>query len=109
MLNANSSFRQKETIYIDGKDKTKDIQSYSFVSEKRIVAFKSSNKQYTYNKDKVQIIKSAFQSKKAATTFNYLKAIADAVGLNSEDGKNILEDSFIEYHLSQNMPSYPII
>ncbi len=40
-------FSQKEAIYIDGKDKTSDIQSYSFVGEKCIVAFKSSNKKYT--------------------------------------------------------------
>lgn len=89
MLTTNT-IHNKEAIYIDGKDKTSDVQSYSFVDEKCIVAFKSSNKKYTYNKDKVQIIKSALQSKKADTTFNYLKTIADAVGLKSEDGKNIL-------------------
>jgi hypothetical protein len=87
MYNANSPFQQKEAIYIDGKDKTTDIQSYSFVGEKCIVAFKSSNKKYTYNRDKIQIVKSALQSKKAQTAFNYLKAIADAVGLKSDEGK----------------------
>jgi len=92
MQNTNK-FLPKEAIYIDGRDKTSDIQSYSFVGEKCIVAFKSSHKKYTYNKDRVQIIKSALQSKKAETIFNYLKEIADTVGLKSEDGKNILADS----------------
>ncbi|RKF38916.1 hypothetical protein BCY89_26585 [Sphingobacterium siyangense] len=94
MYNTNTSFQQKEAIYIDGKDKTSDIQSYSFVGEKCIVVFKSSDKKYTYNKDKVQVIKSALQSKKTQTAFNYLKAIADAVGLKSDEGKNILADSY---------------
>ncbi len=97
---------KKEAIYIDGKDKTSDIQSYFFVGEKCIVAFKSSNKKYTYNKDKVQIIKSALQSKKAQTTFNYLKAIADAVGLKSDEGKNILSDS---YDRISFIPEYAIL
>lgn len=74
MYNTNK-FVLKEAIYIDGKDKTNDIQSCSFVGEKCIVAFKSSNKKYAYNKDKVQIIQSALQSKKAVTTFNYLKQL----------------------------------
>jgi len=99
-------FSQKEAIYIDGKDKTSDIHSYSFVGEKCIVAFKSSNKKYTYNKDKVQIIKSALQSKKAQTTFKYLKAIADAVGLKSDEGKNILSDS---YDRISFIPEYAVL
>ena len=106
MYNANSPFQQKEAIYIDGRDKTNDIQSYSFEGDKCIVAFKSSHKKYTYNKDKVQVIKSALQSKKAETTFNYLKTIADAVGLKSEDGKNILEDS---YNRISFIPEYAIL
>jgi hypothetical protein len=40
MFNANSSFQQKEAIYINGRGKTSDIQSHSFVGEKCIVAFK---------------------------------------------------------------------
>lgn len=79
MYYANSPFQQKEAIYIDGMDKTTDIQSYSFLGEKFIVSFKSSNKKYMYNKNKIQVIKSALQSKKVQTTFNYLKAIGDAV------------------------------
>lgn len=76
MYNTNSSFQQKEAIYIDGKDKTSDIQSYSFVGDKCIVAFKSNNKKYTYNKDKVQVIKS----------FDYQNA--DAIGILAQDNKH---------------------
>jgi len=46
------------------------------------------------------------QSKKAQTTFKYLKAIADAVGLKSDEGKNILSDS---YDRISFIPEYAIL
>ncbi|MGE8377430.1 MAG: AAA domain-containing protein [Sphingobacterium sp.] len=105
-MHSTNSFSSKEALYIDGKEKTSDIHSYSFVGEKCIVEFKGSNKKYTYNRDRVQVIKSALQNKKAETTFNYLKEIADAVGLKSEEGKNILADS---YDRISFIPEYAIL
>ena len=60
---------KKQVIYIDGKDKTDEIESYSFVGNKCIVVYKNNNKSYSYGQGKVQIVKSAVQSKKSETIF----------------------------------------
>lgn len=85
---------KKQAIFIDGKDKTDEIQSYSFVGDKCIVVYKNSDKSYSYRQSKVQIVKSAIRSKKAETIFTYLKEIANTIGLITEEGNNILVDSY---------------
>lgn len=94
MYSSPNTFLKKHAIYIDGKDKTDEIQSYSFIGNKCIVAYKNSTKSYSYGQSRVRIVKSAIQSKKAETIFNYLKEIANTIGLTTEEGNNILADSY---------------
>jgi superfamily I DNA and/or RNA helicase len=90
----NSTPLKKELIYIDGKDKTDDIQSYSFVDKRCVVVYKYNNTSYAYNKSRIEIVKSGIKSKKAETVFIYLRRIAETTGLTTEEGKNILADSY---------------
>ena len=85
---------RKELIYIDGKDRTEDIVSYSFVDNRCLVTYKNSNTSYAYGKNKIKIVKSALNSDKSSNLFNYLKKIADTVGLKTDEGNNILADSY---------------
>ncbi|MGK4791527.1 AAA domain-containing protein [Elizabethkingia anophelis] len=85
-----ASTLKKNAIYIDGKDKTDEIKSYSFLDSKCVVVYKSSNKSYSYPQSRIKIVKSAIQSQKAENVFNYLKEIANTVGLSTEEGNNIL-------------------
>ncbi len=94
MYKSNNSFPKNEIIYIDGVDKTDKIESYFFDDDKCVISFYGNDKYYPYNKNKVQIIKSAIQSKKAEDVFKYLKKVANIVGLKTGEGKNILADSY---------------
>jgi superfamily I DNA and/or RNA helicase/very-short-patch-repair endonuclease len=85
---------KKEQIYIDGKDRTDDIVSYSYRGDRCAITFKNSDTPYTYSNCKVKIVKSAISSEKADNLFNYLKKIADTVGLKTEEGNNILAKSY---------------
>ncbi|QQD13411.1 AAA domain-containing protein [Sphingobacterium sp. UDSM-2020] len=95
-----------ESIYINGSDKTSEIQSFSFVADKCLVIFKNSNKQYSYERSKVQIVKSAIQSKRAEDVFVYLTEIAATIGIKLQEGKNILAES---YHRISFIPEYTIL
>lgn len=97
---------KKQAIYIDGKDKTDEIQSYSFVGNKCIVVYKNNNKPYSYGQGKVQIVKSAIQSKKAETIFCYLKEVADSIGLPTDEGSNILTGIYDKISF---IPEYSIL
>lgn len=85
---------KKELIYIDGKNKTEEIKSYEINGDKCIVIYRKSDKGYTYNINKVQIVKSAIKSKNAENVFYYLKDIANAVGIPNDNGGNILTDMY---------------
>ncbi|MDR1984490.1 MAG: hypothetical protein LBQ28_06685 [Prevotellaceae bacterium] len=85
---------KKELIYIDGKDRTDDIVAYSYRDNVCVITFKHSNTPYTYGNHKIKIVKSAINSKNAYNLFNYLKKIADTVGIKTEDGDNILANSY---------------
>ncbi|AZA92974.1 putative DNA helicase [Chryseobacterium nakagawai] len=90
---APNTFR-KEAIYIDGKDKTDEIESYSFEGNKCVVVYKSSGKAYSYPQHRIKMVRSAIQSERAGNIFSYLKAIAESVGLKTEEGNNILANSY---------------
>jgi len=85
---------KSQAIYIDGKDRTDEIESYSYTGENCKVIYKNNGKSYTYNKSKIQIIQSALQTQKAESIFSYLKEIADTIGLKTEEGNNILSESY---------------
>jgi len=85
---------KKELIYIDGEDRTDSITSYSYVGDRCFVTFKNNGKSYAYGKNKIKIVKSAIDGDKSDNLFRYLNKIADIVGLTTEEGKNILADSY---------------
>lgn len=84
----------RELIYIDGKDETDRVAKYSFKGDKLGVVFKNSEKEFFYGTNRVKIVRTAVSDDKAFDVFNYLKEIADAVGLITEEGNNILTRSF---------------
>ena len=85
---------KKELIYIDGEDRSDSIASYSFVDDRCFVTFKNNSKSYAYGRSKINIVKSAINSVKSDNLFRYLNKIADTVGLTTEEGNNILADSY---------------
>ena len=85
---------RKEAIYIDGKDRTDEIESYSFEGNTYVVVYKSSGKAYSYPQHRIKMVRSAIQSERAGNIFSYLKAIAESVGLKTEEGNNILANSY---------------
>jgi hypothetical protein len=84
----------KSQVYIDGKDRTDEIESYSFEGCKCVVVYKNNGKSYSYSLSKIRIVKSTIQSEKAESIFSYLKEIAETIGLKTEEGNNILADSY---------------
>lgn len=85
---------KRELIYINGKEETERIDSYADYGDKCVIVFKNSDKEYSYNRNKVKIVKTAISEDKANNIFNYLKEIANIVGLKTEDGDNILAKSY---------------
>lgn len=94
---------KRHLIYIDGKDETNRIVSYSHHGNKCVIVFKNNDKEYAYNSDRVRIVQTAISEDKAYNIFNYLKELADTIGLKTEEGSNILAKiyqriSFIPQH-----------
>jgi Superfamily I DNA and RNA helicases and helicase subunits len=101
---------KKELIYIDGKNRTDDIVSYRFIGmgftkDKCAIKYKSNNIEYSYSANKVRIVKSAINSEQSNDLFKYLNQIANTVGLTTEEGKNILADSYSKISF---IPEYSI-
>lgn len=94
MQKSTSHKLKEQAIYIDGKDRTEEIESHSFEGNKCVVTYKSNGKSYSYHQSKIKIIKSALQTQKAENIFNYFKKIAETIGLKTEEGNNILADSY---------------
>lgn len=96
-------------IYLKGKNKAASIKSIRLVGHRYEVVYNSGNKIYTYNKNDVKIIESALKSPKSKDCFDYLKEIADAVGLTAEVTKgkivNILSYNYskIKFILPESM------
>jgi superfamily I DNA and/or RNA helicase len=102
---------KKELIYIDGKDRTDGIVSYRFIGvgfakDKCAIKYKNNNTEYFYSANKVRIVKSAINSEKSNDLFQYLNQIAETVGLTTEEGKNILADSYSKISF---IPEYSIL
>jgi superfamily I DNA and/or RNA helicase len=85
---------KRELIYIDEKDVTDRIEKYSCKGDRCVVFFKNNNKEFSYGKNRVRIVRTAVSGEKAYSVFNYLKEIANTVGLKTEEGDNILARSY---------------
>src|SRR5690606_23340429 len=85
---------KRELIYIDGKDETDRIEKYWHQGDRCVIVFKNSNRQFSYSADRASIVKTAVSDEKAYDVFNYLKEIADTVGLKTEKGNNILSTTY---------------
>src|SRR5574343_370003 len=85
---------KRELIFIDDKDVTDNVEKYAYKGDKCAIVFKNSSKEFFYNRDRARIVRTAVSGKKAFSVFNYLKEIAEAVGLKTEEGNNILSRSF---------------
>ena len=85
---------KRELIYIDGKDETERIDSCCDYGDKCGVVFKNRETEYTYNKNRVRIVKTAISEDNANNIFSYLNKIAETVGLKTEEGSNILAKSY---------------
>lgn len=60
---------RRELIFINGKDETDRIVSYSYRANKCDIVFRNSNKSYSYNIDRVKIVKTAVSEDKAYNIF----------------------------------------
>jgi len=85
---------KRELIYIDDKDETDRIAKYSFKGEKISIVFQNGNKEFLYGRSRVRVVKTAITSDKAFNVFNYLKELANTVGLKTEEGENLLSKSY---------------
>lgn len=85
---------KRELIYIDEKDETDRVEKYSYKGDRCVVVFKNNNKEFSYSKNRARIVRTAVSGDKAFNVFNYLKEIADTVGLKTEEGDNILARSY---------------
>jgi len=94
---------KRELIYIDDKDEPNRISQYSYKGDKISIVFKNSNKEFLYSKNRAKVVRTAITSDKAFNVFNYLNDIANAIGLKTDEGDNILLRSYqnIE-HISKN-------
>lgn len=81
-------------VLIKGEDKTKQIKSINFVGPKVRVVFTNDPKVYFYNRHNVRVIESTLSNKTSNKRFQYLKEIAQRVGVHAEDGTNILEQHY---------------
>lgn len=85
---------KRELIYIDDKDETDRIERYTYNRDRCTIVFKNSNKEFSYSTQRAKIVRTAISSDKAYNVFNYLKEIAETVGLKTDEGSNILSKSF---------------
>lgn len=97
---------KREIIYIDGKDQTDSIAQYAYIGDKYLIVFKNNSKEFYYGKTRVRIVKTAISGKQAFSVFNYLKEIADTVGLTTAEGYNILSEN---YHSITHIPEDSIL
>lgn len=85
---------KRELIYIDKKDETDRIAEYSYKGDKISIVFKNTNKEFLYSRARARIVRTAVSNDNAFYVFNYLKEIAETVGLKTEEGNNILASSY---------------
>lgn len=82
---------KRELIYIDEKDVTDSIETYTFHDGLYRIVFKNDAKPYSYSQKRIQIVKTAVSKDEAFRVFQYLRETASIVGLKTEQGDNTLE------------------
>ena len=76
--------KQKQfQIYLKGKNETWRVRDFRHFGNKCEVTF-TNGKTFTYNARNVRIIESALNGSKSRNCFDYLKEIAEAIGLKAE-------------------------
>lgn len=85
---------KRELIYIDQEEVTNKVEKYFYRGDRCVVTFKNNSKEFSYGKNRAKIQRTALTDDKAYDVFNYLKEIAQSVGLKTDDGENILSKSF---------------
>lgn len=86
--------KQERIILIKGEDKTQQIKTLDDIGSKIKIVFHNDPKTYFYNKKNVKIIHSTLTNLDAKSCFNYLKDIAQAIGLLTPEGENILSQHY---------------
>ena len=79
-------------IFLKGEECTEDVIRYQKVGNKYYVVF-NNGKQYIYSTYNVKIIESALKDKNSKACFEYLKEIADEIGIVYKD-KNLLSSCY---------------
>ncbi len=79
-------------IFLKGKEQTNNVIRYQKVGNKYNVIF-NNGKQYTYSAYNVRITESALKDKNSKACFEYLKEIANEIGIVYK-GKNFLSASY---------------
>ena len=79
-------------IFLKGEECTNKVIRYQKVGNKYNIIF-NNGKQYTYAGYNVEIIESELKNKEAKNCFEYLKDIANAIGL-TKNGENILLSNY---------------
>jgi len=74
---------KKFLIYLKGENQTENVQSINRICNKYNVTF-TNGKTFTYNASNVRIMESALNAPKSRDCFEYLKDIAEAIGLRAE-------------------------
>jgi superfamily I DNA and/or RNA helicase len=77
-------------IIVKGIDKTDEIRSFERNGSMVEITYLLSDKTYSYSKKDVKIIESVLLDTVAKKIFNYLKKIAEEVGLKDDKKENIL-------------------
>lgn len=87
---------KRDIIFIDGKEYSEKVCSCIKNGYNYEIVFNNNSKKYTYGSNRVRLIETAISDDNANTIFSYLKNIAVAVGLKTEDGNNILAKKYEE-------------
>ena len=85
--------KDKMQILVRGEDKTDSISSWRENGDKFDITY-ANGKTYSYNASNIKIISSALSNEIASKRFEYLKRIAQTVGLHDNDGNNILANRY---------------
>ena len=97
----------KYRIYLKGKDETDDVLDYERTGNRYEVTFNNFNT-YTYNASNVRIVENALNNQKSRNCLNYLKRIAEEIGLKvkiEQEEINILSHNYskIDFVLPDSM------
>ncbi len=85
---------KRELIFIDGVNKTDEVNFFSYRDDKCVIVYKNNTREYSYSRNRVDIVLSAISDNGSNIVFTYLTKIAETIGLKTEQGNNILQNSY---------------